>query len=813
MFQRAHLRERGPSPLLNGSTRAASGPRRRWTQLQNIGLLLALIASFCLFASVTQQHEHWRDWQFFRYAKAWALVIYWCAGCMSAGWALMHWLGRRLPFTERCIFAASSGVYAGFLLLFLGGLVGLFRSAAFAVLLPAAMFAAGARWSIPSARRWLRHASLADRLPRVGSRWPDRWLGRALTAFGVVCLALIYLSILTPDNANFDSIYYHLGLAEQYRVRGGIAPSPEGWVVEALPSLGSTLYAWPFLFPSNDLFDAMMTCAHLEYVFFLATVFALPTLVRSLVPGTRGQHAWVAMFLFPVLIYYDAGLHSGNDHIAGFWAVPLWLAAWRGWRRLELEPLVCFAVAGAGAMLTKYQCASLLLGPLLGLFGRAAWLAGKRRASLRGFGLALALGVLLTAPHWLKNWVWFGDPVFPGLRHYLDVHPWNPRADEAVSWIYRRMIPRPQGTFREQVVEIVKGSFMYAFEPLSGFHKPWPIFGPLFTLSLLWLPFLRGVRRIGWLALATQIGIFFWYFFAYFERYLLSLVPWMAAVVAGCTALIWRRGAAPRVALGALLGLVVVWGGDVYFFPHFLLKESPIAATSKWLSAAFEGKLEVRQRFRSPHKEIGEGLPADAHVLLHEHHLRLGLGRTAVTDFTGYQTRFDYQDVPSARALYDLYRELGVTHILWENGRSLGLDTLAADLRFWQFATYHTGPQKQYGGLKVAPLGERPPPSAAVEQVAYLSCDKTYERGLYPVAAMNARDGLGLHVPTPEPAPKDAKDLVEFTRNAAFMVTSPTCKGKAFHIPDGVFAQFIEVARRRAERLWVRRHEPSEPAP
>jgi hypothetical protein len=544
-------------------------------------------------------------------------------------------------------------------------------------------------------------------------------------------------------------------------------------------------------------------------------VFALPTLVRRLVPRARAQHAWVAMFLFPVLVFYDAGFHSGNDHIAGFWAVPLWLAARRAWQRLELGPLACFAVAGAGAMLTKYQCASLLLGPVLGLFGRAAWLAGRRREwpSLRGFALALALGVLLTAPHWLKNWAWFGDPLFPGLRNYLDVHPWNPRADETVAWIYRRMIPRPQGTFREQVVEIVKGSFLYAFEPLTGFHRSWPIFGPLFTLSLFWLPFLRGVRRIGWLGLATQIGIFFWYFFGYYERYLLPLVPWMAAVVAGCIALVWRRGGAARAALAALLGLGLVWGGDVYFFPHFLLKESAIAATSKWLSAAFEGKLEARRRFRSPHKEIGEGLPADAHVLLHEHQLRLGLGRTVVTDFTGYQTRFDYQDVPSARALYDLYRELGVTHILWENGRALGMDTLAGDLRFWQFATYHTGTQKRYGKLKVAPLGDPPPPSSTVEQVAYLSCDRAYERGLYPVAALNVRDGQERHVASPRPAPREARDLIEFTRDAVFLVTSPTCKGKAFHIPEEVIARFIEVARRKAERLWVRPVEANEAAP
>ena len=129
--------------------------------------------------------------------------------------------------------------------------------------------------------------------------------------------------------------------------------------------------------------------------------------------------------------------------------------------------------------------------------------------------------------------------------------------------------------------------------------------------------------------------------------------------------------------------------------------------------------------------EIGEALPDDARILLHEHQLRLGLGHPVVTDFTGYQTRFAYQDIPTPRALYELYRELGVTHLLWEPKQARGFDTLGGDLRFWQFVARHTGPQKRYGKLTVAPLGEPPAPSAP-DVVAYLSCDATYQRGLDP---------------------------------------------------------------------------------
>lgn len=798
---------------------------RLWAQrhqlsdrIRSIGLPLALLGGAYAFGVVVNGVYPIKDWLFLRYAKAWALALYWFAGCLSAGYALARRLAPRLPLSEQLVLGAASGVYLSYLLIFAGGVGGLFRHPAFAVFSPALMIAAGARWSFPMLRRVGRHFDLGGRRWRTRVSLTERLLHWAALGFGLICLGLIYLSILAPDNASFDAIYYHLGLAEQYKVRGGIFPLGDGWLVEALPLLGSTLYAWAFIFPSNDLFDAMMACAHMEFVVFLATLACLPVVVRHLVPRARAASSWVAMFLFPCIVVYDAGLHSANDHIAAFWALPLWVALYRSWREFEPGRLALFAVAAAGALLTKYQCASLVLAPALALIGRAVWLGLRHRSLLWGRRLALTvlLGVVFTAPHWLKNWIWFGDPLFPALHAYLNVHPWYPRAAEILDWNYKRVMARPTGTLLEQLTQIARGSIQYAFRPESSFHKDWPIFGPLFLLSLTWLLFLRKSRRVWALAAATQCGICFWYFFSYYERYLQPLVPWMAAVVAGSILLIARRGWAARTALAAVLGLELVWGGDAYFIPHWLLKDSTISVSAALLSSGYRDNIATRQQFRFPHKAIGEALAPDARVLLHEHHLRLGLARPVLTDFAGFETGINYEDIHSAREVYDLYRKLGVTHLIWEYQRSAGVDSLAGDLRFWQFATEYSVNQQRFGILSVAEMPAQPPPAAPpghIDQVAYLSCDRAYAPGLYPLPLMNTHEGDGRQVSPPVPAPDDPAKLAAFSQGADFLVENHRCYGKQWPLPSSVFEPFVLAVASPGEQLWVRKLEAPAPQP
>src|SRR5688572_18526995 len=108
---------RGDGPVIAAGLRLKVERSRRWISerrlidtLRAVGLPLVLIGGACAFGVIAHGHYPVRDWLFFRYAKAWALALYWFAGCMSAGYALVRRCSPRLAVSEQLVLAASSGV-------------------------------------------------------------------------------------------------------------------------------------------------------------------------------------------------------------------------------------------------------------------------------------------------------------------------------------------------------------------------------------------------------------------------------------------------------------------------------------------------------------------------------------------------------------------------------------------------------------------------------------------------------------------------------------------------------------------------------
>ena len=771
--------------------------------LRRVMVPLGAAAGVVLFATVVNRHYPLKDWLFFRYLKIWLLVGYWFLGCASCGHALVSRFVPRWRISERALLACSTGLFAFFLSMFVGGVLHLFGSGWFAALLPALMIASGARSVLSHARRVGQHVRGVRR--RVPGR--QTWLGATVAVFGSIVLFLLYLNILTPDNASFDAVYYHLGIAQQNWALGGIYPTPEGWIVDGLPALAPTIYTWGFIFPGNDLFDALMVCAHIEFVFFVLTLASLCLCVRALVPRSRPWGAWTALFLFPSIWVYDAGLHSGNDHIAAFFAVPIWLSCRRAWHDLEPRYAGMFALCAAGAVMTKYQAGALVLAPTLILVARALWLGVRRRSwgPARAFGVAFAVGLAATAPLWLKNWIWYGDPLFPALYKHLTIRPFHPHAVQTLQVAGDQLLQHtgtPLQKLRKMLHESVE--FPFITHERRDFHGDWPIFGPLFHLSVLWLPFLRRAQRVWLLVGATFVGFLFWQALTRHERYLQPLVPWMAAAAAASLLLAWQqRGAVTRTVLGALVCLEVVWGADSYFFPNLMLGDAPIRATAEWIGTGFRGDLARRQRFDEPLKSIGDRLPKGAKVLLHEHNPRIGLSAAVVMDMPLYQTGISYQDLRSPREVYDLFRSYGVTHLVYQDGFALWVDNLAGDLRFWQFATNYGVNAKRVGGFVVAEMPKQPPADTVRDRVLYLSCDKGYTRGLHPLRALGSDGPRPVVAEVPLPPGKAA--MVEQGAEADFLITSNTCKD--IKPPTSLLSDFNKAARRGAEDLWVRRRE------
>jgi hypothetical protein len=692
-----------------------AGPRvqaapRSWRASLRLGALcVVILGGLGKFLLVVHEHYPIQHWLFFRYVSFWFWVGVLAFACWTAGGAVLGLLGILLPRAERALISFAVGLLVFFLGMFLGGLLGLYTKL-FAFALPLAMIAFGAPRAFRRARRMRKPlVQLLGRPVRVRS-----WLGVAMVAFGAMGLLLAYIPTLTPLNIAADARWYHLVLAESYAASGGIVRSGEGSFVAAYPQLASIIYTWAFLLPRTTLFDRVEIAAHIEVMVFLWTLLGVAVLAARVVPRRRIGLGWVAMFLFPGLLLYDSSLSVAADHILAFWGPPILLMSIRAWERLDPRPAFLLAVALAGAVLTKYQAGCLVIAPIFALALRGVWLLVRSREgrarTLLGLGVAAASTLLFTSAHWLKNLLWYRDPFYPLLHGRLPSTPWSPDAQRYFDTVFRAAFWRPEGTLAERSKETFFALFTFSFEPhdWSSFHRDVPVFGSLFTLLTFCVPFL-GVRRRLWaLVGCTYAGIWVWYWASHQDRYLQALVPLMAATTAAIITLIWRSGLVARACVSLPIAAQIVWGGDVPFFPtHAFVNTTPYKLVADLLASGHAQNYRDRLRPFPPWLELGRRLPGDAKVLVHGDIGPLGLGRSSVTDHTGWQGGISYGRHTYA-SLHDQLQRLGVTHVVWIPNWGHGVNSIADDLVFYAFVARYVEDRDAIQKHSFARLGVRP---------------------------------------------------------------------------------------------------------
>jgi hypothetical protein len=799
-------------------------------RLRLLFMIAGLCAAIVILLVVTNQHYKIADWLATRYAVSWAATLAFNVGCLASGHALLRAvLGRVLPIREQLTLAFPLGVLVFFWLTFAVGLCGGLGSAYFFTA-PAIMLALGLRPLARYLRRLARHVRYA-RGQKHPPRSPFTWLA---VAFGSVSLAMIYLSILSPLNASWDSRWYHLPIAEQYASSGKVFRFAEGWVLGTYPQLASFIYAWGFMLPKAQLFDRIALAAHLEYSVFVWTVMAVPVLARRVLPKSmrasfRLRGAWAAMFLFPGLFLYDSSLNLGADHIATLWAAPIYLAVLLAWRRLALRECCVLALLISAALLTKYTAVMNVVPAILAVVARALWLTWRalktKQPSLIPWRSAVAmvvLGIALTSAHWAKNWAWYGDPLYPQLMNHLTLRPWHAEAtapyftDIAPSnavWHASRDLPG--------LLLSLKLSFTFAFShhDWPDLHGTMPIFGFLFTLSLFVLPFLGRSPRLWLLYGSVHMAVMLWSQISWQDRYLQCLVPWMAAAITATFTQLWHfdrlaavrladvRPAALNLARGLLCALIaaqVVYGADVYFYAtHRMMRNNPAKVAIDLLNTGRAGKKAERDQIYEPYQKIGVEIPDGSILLVHGTRQTLGLKHRRVVDSPGTQGGLFYARHKSPRAIYDQFKSMGITHLVWDIN-SESNDTIASDFVFYDFAMRHTEDLKTYGTLRVARMPKKPPTSEPFGQkVAYLACVGRYEPGMY-----NLHD-LSVSVFVPPYSPKRIEDFVEadggadkLIGRADSLVVQPDCKRGA---SNKVLGDFYMIARRGTANLYVRK--------
>ena len=765
-----------------------------------------------IFAYFVNGHYPLREWLFWRYLGYWALTGVWVAGCLSAGDALMRWLLPNLAILERLVLSFAAGVWAFSTAILVGGLLHLFGPVFFCVL-PFLMLASGGAKSLGLMRRVFRHRA------RLFAR-PGTLTSRVVTLFGVVGLLLVYFTVLTPDNAAADSHWYHLAIPERYATQGAIRAFPEGWYMGALPQLAPLVYTWAFLLPQSTLFDRVELAAHLEFAIFLWTLVGIPVLVRwaiacarpYLLETPKAAGTWVAIFLFPSLFIYDSSLGIAADHITAFFVIPAALTLRRVWRRMDAKHAAAFAIPIAGGLLTKYQAMIGAVLPLAAFAVRALWLVirgssrtDRRRVIFAIIG-AVCAGLILTASHWLKNWIWYGDPVYPYLHQYLKLHPWSADASQQFEHFYlvTQLWP-PKGDTTAKLLETSKALFTFSFVPhdFEGFHHDFPTFGSLFTLTLLPLVFMRGARRIWALVAQATASVLVWYWVSHWDRYLQIVVPLMAAAVGAIVCVVWASGLASKVAITSLVAIQAIWGADIPFYAgHVMIGGSPLKRTIDLLSSGYRKDKSIRDRVYG-FSDLARSLPRDATVLVHDMNDRLGIERPTVSDIVMWQAGLRYGVVPSPRALYEQLKSWEVTHVLWRQHSTTGYDTLAGDLTFFAFITLYVPQPTSVDGFLLARLPTQPPPAERWHEwpAAVFVCSENYPAGQYQLGDLNVPTVGPRQYPAPRVALRAGVDAAQLVRNARVVAYESRC-GTTLDVRD--LSGFKKVAVRNGAELWVR---------
>jgi len=725
-------------PRLTGSSRARAA--------RSVLLAMVLLGATAWYGNFLDRVRPLDEWLFFDLAKIWGWELLLTAACASFGHLLLVRVLRmgHLPGLEKLSLSLALGLAAFAVGLYLGGFAHLLRPA-FGVGLPLVMLAAGAReaWR---ARHELSYPAFVTTPAAV-----------VATAFGTLCVGILYLGVFSPESLNYDAKWNHLVIAQDYARAGRIVPFPGDWV-KNVPHLGSVVNTWAFLVPGfKEPPQRWMMALHDEFTVFLWTLVGVAAAARYLSERTGLRGSWAAFFLFPSIFIHDGNMGCAADHFAAAFAVPVFLAAARLVDELDWRHGALLGALAGAAMITKYQVVYLLIPITLVLGGKMLWLYTKhlRRSGdvppFRQVALAVlaAAGAMLAIAslHFGSSWAFFHNPFFPLAQGLFHSRPYLPGAKLQMDFLFADYRWHPPKVLSERLLTAAKMVATFSFKPHYTFTGDMPTFGSLLTLLFPAL-FLVGRARKLWLGMGVCLGgLFVWAMTYWVDRNLQMLLPLMAAVVGALIARIWEVGALARAGLTSLVGLQLVWGGDWYFSGT-----DRIANAFTLIRSELDGKAKTRfDGSRRDFLAMGKALPEDAVVLLHDQHEMLGIDRPVLLDWVGFQGVIDYRNLRTPRDVYDRFHALGVTHVVWNPG-SRAAAYRQEEVVFDLFAHSLFKTSESFGGMRLSSLPKHPPKQEPELSVVVWKVGR-YENGLYPVSRLNICEEMPAdmqHFPNPE---------------------------------------------------------------
>lgn len=711
----------------------------------------AVVLATCLtgsyfYVSTVAKLQPLDGWFVWSLVQLWWWMLVLSASCLSLGHLILErWLQLELPPLEALVQSMAVGLVGFVMAMYVGGALRLYGPV-FAVLLPVACLAVGGR----SLLRLLRRFWVELREPRPAS--PFVWLVAGLGAF---CVGLAYLGVLSPDTLNYDSTWSHLVIAQDYARNGRIIKFWGNYNM-GVPHLASIVHTWGWTVPGlGKPALRWMMALHNEFGLFCWTLVGVAAGVRRLV-GDPVRGSWAGFFLFPIIFVYDNNMGGAADHIAAFFAPPLLLATLVAWERMTPAAAALLAVSCAGALLTKYQGAYLFVPLALVLGVRWLLLAYRlRRGRLRPEDpqvtwrqlwrapLVLAgLGALLVAPHFLKNAVFYRNPLYPFAQDiFSSSNPSSPNAGPLLRYLFTDDNWRPKGGVLDKVLHSLQLFVTFSFKPHYSFTKDVPAFGSLFTLLLPALVVLRGAGAI-WIATALASGaLFLWGYTYNIDRNLQIFLPLMVCVAVALIVRVWRLGWVARAGLVPLLAVQLAWGSDALFYSA----QDRLQSAFNLIRASYDGRGKQRlDGYRSHFLAVSDALPKNARVLLHSSHVTLGIDREVVMDWDAFQGFISYDELRTVAETYDYLRERGITHILLEP-RSRAAPTKQEDILFNGLISENARILGHFGSFRLYEFPSRRPPAEEPYEVVTIGLHG-YADGLYPITKLNTHEYLPAYV-------------------------------------------------------------------
>lgn len=328
--------------------------------------------------------------------------------------------------------------------------------------------------------------ALAALVPAGTSEPKDR-TGQFLVS--LVIFAWVYNSrfALVPETF-YDALIYHLGLPNQYLNAGRILPTPEN-SFSGIPSLPEMVNGWSL---SLDRWGTTAGLLHSSTSLWVSALFIGSA--RRMGRPLAGPLAAASFCLCPVVLAegfrISVGLESALMQVC-FFAAAMGVV-------LEPDPRERFRwslLSGlflGFAMATKYPAwlSALALLPLM-RFSMNVDAGGEKSITPRECLGIVAVASLVAAPWVLKNYAFYGNPVYPYFHEWV-----GPAASIMPDW---RQIGTPSLDWRTRFLTLqgVWGwlthpwSFLSPAEEISGSIGPLP----LGLLPLIFLVRLSNVER------------------------------------------------------------------------------------------------------------------------------------------------------------------------------------------------------------------------------------------------------------------------------------------------------------------------------